>query len=58
LAVRLDADHQHRAAIGEDACGTALKAWDDGGIAGGVFGRATSGLLGERGKANADQPTV
>ena len=58
LAVRLDADHQHEAAIGQDARGAALEAGDDRGAARGEFGGAMRGLLGEAGEADADQPAV
>ena len=56
LAVRLDADHQHDAAVGQDARGAALETGDDRGAAGGEFGRAVRGLLCKSGKSNADQP--
>src|SRR5262249_16427563 len=58
LAVRLDADHQHGAAVGQDARSAALVTRDDGEVAGGVLGRATRALLGERCEAYADQPAV
>ena len=58
LAVRLDADHQHDAAVGQDARGAAFETGDDRGAARGEFGGAVRGLLGEAGKADADQPPV
>ena len=58
LAVRLDADHQHDAAVGQDARGAALETGDDRGAARGEFGGAVRGLLGKAGKADADQPAV
>ena len=58
LAVRLDADHQHHAAVGQDARGAALETGDDRGAARGEFGGAVRGLLGEAGEADADQPPV
>ena len=58
LAVRLDADHQDEAAIGQHPRGAALVARDDRGAARGEFGGAVRGLLGKAGKADADQPAV
>ncbi len=56
--MRLDADHQDDAAVGQDARGAALETGDDRGAAGGEFGGAVRGLLGKGGKADADQPPV
>ena len=56
--MRLDADHQHQAAVGQDPRGAALIARDDRRTAGDELGGAVRGLLGKRGKADADQPAV
>ncbi len=58
LAVRLDADHQHDAAVGQDTRGAALETGNDRSAAGGEFGGAVRGLLGKSGKADADEPAV
>ena len=58
LAVRLDADHQHQAAIRQDPRSAAFEARHDRRATADEFGRAMRGLLGKRSKADADQPAV
>ncbi len=58
LAVRLDADHQHDAAVGQDPRRAALEPGDDRRTPGDEFRRTMRGLLGKGGKADADEPPV
>ncbi len=58
LAVRLDADHQHDAAIRQDTRSAALETRNDRGAAGGEFGSAVRGLLGKSGEPDADKPPI
>src|SRR6267142_429450 len=58
LAMRLDADHQHHAAVGQDPRRAALEPRNDRGTAGDEFRGTMRGLLGKGGKADADKTSV
>jgi hypothetical protein len=58
LTVRLDANHQHHTAIGQDARRATFKSGKDRGAARGEFGGAVRGLLGEAGEADAEEAPI
>ena len=58
LPVRLDADRQHDAAVGQDARGAAFETGHHRGTTTGVLGSAVRGLLVEAREPNSNQPSV